>query len=447
MFNIHRRSAARLAAAGLATGLLAAGALAGAGSRGSRRRAPRRRAVRPPPSSGLQDDLSDNATVTTTSGDSDQRSPRACSRCPSTAAAACRRTASTCTTPPSGTPSTRRRPGAGPRCAGQHKATRARSVDPAALLPAGQRPRRARRQGGGSGRLTEQDAAAGTQVAIWRYSDDADVDAVDPRAEKLADYLEQSAADIAEPAGLADARPARRLRPARRAARTGDRAHQRDSVTVTPPADAAAAGSRIVDKDGKPVTSAADGSQLYFDVPGDGAARRHGRADRPGLHHRAGRPGLRLRQPRARRRSWPAPASPRSPRRPPPTWAEKGAIPALSAEKNCAKGGVDITAANKGDEAFIFALMGTEHTSRPASPGRCTVPLQEDQAYDFTITGPQGGFEQTLHRRPGLQDRATAAAWPTQTRRPQTLAEPEPATSAAAPARPRRDRRSAAPPR
>lgn len=54
------------------------------------------------------------------------------------------------------------------------------------------------RKAGASG-LTEQDAAAGTQVAIWRYSDGAKVDAVDPQAEKLADYLEKSARGTAEP--------------------------------------------------------------------------------------------------------------------------------------------------------------------------------------------------------------------------------------------------------
>ena len=72
-------------------------------------------------------------------------------------------------------------------------------LDPAELLPAGERPGGARRQGRAPGGLTEQDAAAGTQVAIWRYSDDADVDAVDPQAEKLADYLEKSAQNVAEP--------------------------------------------------------------------------------------------------------------------------------------------------------------------------------------------------------------------------------------------------------
>jgi LPXTG-motif cell wall-anchored protein len=59
--------------------------------------------------------------------------------------------------------------------------------------------------------------------------------------------------------------------------------------------------------------------------------------------------------------------------------------------KDCAKGGVDIAAANRGDEAFTFELMGTEYTIPAGESRTVTIPLQEDQAYDFTIKGP-GGF-------------------------------------------------------
>ncbi|MFE6484080.1 thioester domain-containing protein, partial [Streptomyces sp. NPDC057757] len=123
----------------------------------------------------------------------------------------------------------------------------------------------------GAAGLTEQDAAAGTQVAIWRYSDDADVDAVDPRAEKLADYLEKNARNLPEPAAsltldspAVSGHAGEKLGPVT--------VHtDADSVTVTPPADAATSGVRIVDADGKELTSATDGSRLYFDVPTDTA--------------------------------------------------------------------------------------------------------------------------------------------------------------------------------
>ncbi len=115
--------------------------------------------------------------------------------------------------------------------------------------------------------LTEQDAAAGTQVAIWRYSDDADVDAVDPQAEKLADYLQKHAQNIPEPAASLT------LEPAAVSGHPGEllgpvTVHtDADSVTVTPPVDATTSGVKIVDKDGTEIASATDGERVYFEVP------------------------------------------------------------------------------------------------------------------------------------------------------------------------------------
>lgn len=115
--------------------------------------------------------------------------------------------------------------------------------------------------------LTEQDAATGTQVAIWRYSDGADVTALDPEAEKLADYLQKNARNLAEPTASLT------LDPPAVSGRAGERlgpvtVHTNaDGVTVTPPSDATADGVKVVDAEGEAVTSAGDGSELYFEVP------------------------------------------------------------------------------------------------------------------------------------------------------------------------------------
>ena len=103
-------------------------------------------------------------------------------------------------------------------------------------------------------------------------------------------------------------------------------------------------------------------------------------------------------------------------------WAKEGAIPALSAEKNCAKGGVDITAANEGDEAFTFELMGIEHTIAAGESQTVTVPLQEDQAYDFTIKGANG-FEKRFTGMLDCETQGSASDVTTQ-----TVGEPSPAT-------------------
>ncbi|MEW2180239.1 Cys-Gln thioester bond-forming surface protein [Streptomyces sp. NPDC005406] len=239
----------------------------------------------------------------------------------------------------------------------------------------------------GTGPLSEQTAAAGTQVAIWRYSDDADVTASDKQAEKLADWLQKSATDTAEPkASLAldpvavSGRSGRRVGPVTVHTNAGQ-------VSVTPPADSAS-GVRITDKKGKAVTTAANGSQLYFDVPAgaaDGSASLTVQATTSVPVGRAFA-GATKSQTQILAGSSESTVSASATA----TWAGKGAIPAVTAKKDCAKGGVDVTTSNKGDEAFTYELAGAEHTVEPGRSETVTVPVAEDQAYDFTVNGPDG---------------------------------------------------------
>ncbi|MFF9581660.1 Cys-Gln thioester bond-forming surface protein [Streptomyces achromogenes] len=267
--------------------------------------------------------------------------------------------------------------------------------------------------------LTEQDAAAGTQVAIWRYSDGADVDALDPQAEKLADYLEKSARGTGEP------RASLTLDPPAVAGRPGDRlgpvtVHTNASaVTVSPPADTATGGVRITDKNGKAITSAKDGTPLYFDVPeeaaGDAAHPADSGAGTAELTVQASTtvPVGRAFASESRSQTQILAGSSESTVSATATagWAADGPIPAVSARENCAKGGVDITTVNKGVEPFTFQLMGATHTIPAGATRTVTVPLQEDQAYDFTITGPHG----FSHRFTGVLDCKTQGAVTTQT--------------------------------
>ncbi len=278
----------------------------------------------------------------------------------------------------------------------------------------------------GAAGLTEQDAAAGTQVAIWRYSDGADVDAVDPQAEKLADYLERSAHNLAEPeASLTLDPPAVSGHPGERLGPVTVHTNA-DSVTVIPPADAATSGVRVVDKDGKAVTSAVDGGQVFFDVPEDavdGSAALSVQASTSVPVGRAFASDSRS-QTQILAGSSESTVSATATA----NWAATGPVPALSAQKNCAKNGVDITAANKGDEAFTFQLMGFEHTIEAGESRTVTIPLQEDQPYDFTIVGPNG-FEQ---RFAGVLDCETQGSAGGDS--VQTLSEPSPALAGDAPA-------------
>lgn len=245
----------------------------------------------------------------------------------------------------------------------------------------------------GSGPLSERTAAAGTQVAIWRYSDKADVDALDPAAEKLADWLEGKAQNVAEPKASLSLEP--NAVSGKAGGRLGPVTVRTDAgqVAIAPPADAAASGIKVTDSKGKPLTSVVNGAQLYFDVPAgaaDGSATLTAQATTSVPVGRAFA-GATKSQTQILAGSSESTVSASATA----TWAKAGAIPALSAKKNCAKGGVDITAANKGDAPFSFELMGVKHTIPAGTSRTVTIPVAEDQAYDFTITGP-GGFKKNF---------------------------------------------------
>jgi TQXA domain-containing protein/LPXTG-motif cell wall-anchored protein len=256
----------------------------------------------------------------------------------------------------------------------------------------------------GSGALTEKTAAAGTQVAIWRFSDQAKVDAVDPAAEKLADYLEKSARNLAEPkASLILDPPAVSGKAGERLGPVTVRTNA-ESVTLTPGTEAAASGVNLVDKSGKTITSAANGGEVYFDVPSDAADGSVSLTAQAATKVPVGRAfssdSKSQTQILAGSSESTVSASAAA------NWAEKGAVPAVTAEKDCAEGGVDVTAANKGDEAFTFTLLNQKYTVEAGQSKTVTVPVNEDQSYKFSVQGPNG-FEKNFS---GVLDCKTAGS-------------------------------------
>ncbi|WP_077801618.1 Cys-Gln thioester bond-forming surface protein [Streptomyces sp. JHA26] len=275
------------------------------------------------------------------------------------------------------------------------------------------------KKAGVRGGLTEQDAAAGTQVAIWRYSDDTDVEAVDPQAERLADYLEKHARNLTEPAAsltldppAVSGHPGERLGPVT--------VHTNaDSATVVPPADATTDGVRFVDKDGRPVTSVTDGAQIFFDVPRDTAAGTAGLTVQASTTVPVGRAFAS--ESRSQTQILAGSSESTVSATASATWADQGAIPALSGAENCAEGGLDITAVNKGDVAFTFEVLDSEYIIAAGETRTVTIPLPEDRAYDFAVRGSDG-FEQ---RFTGVLDCRTQSSPAGQDTR--TLGEPAPA--------------------
>ncbi|MEU3067149.1 Cys-Gln thioester bond-forming surface protein [Streptomyces sp. NPDC006906] len=256
----------------------------------------------------------------------------------------------------------------------------------------------------GTGPLTERTAAAGTQVAIWRFSDDADVTASDKQAEKLADWLQRSARREKEPRTSLTLEPAAVSGPAGELLGPVTVHTAADQVSVSPPVDAAASGIQVTDKKGTPVTEASDGDRLFFSVPKDTADGTASLAVQATTSVPVGRAfaGTGRTQTQILAGSSESTVSARATA----TWAESGAAPAVTARKNCAKGGVDVTAVNRGDEPFTFELAGEEHTVAAGATGTVTVPVAEDQAYDVTVTGP-AGFSRTFT---GVLDCATSGS-------------------------------------
>ncbi|PHQ49994.1 peptidase [Streptomyces cinnamoneus] len=255
----------------------------------------------------------------------------------------------------------------------------------------------------GAGVLDANTAATGTQVAIWRYSDNVNVEAKNPAAEKLADYLYESAKDVEEPkASLTLTPPAVSGKPGQRIGPVTVHTNA-GSVAVAPSGDAVAKNVKVVDEAGKPVITTADGGRLFFDVPAgapDGSVSFKASAatkvpvGRAFIGDHTKTQTMILAGSSESTVFATATAN----------WASKGAIPALTAKKDCAKGGVEITAENKGDQPFVFELDGKTHTVQPGGSETTLVKVGEDQAYKITITGPNG-FSKTFS---GILDCKTA---------------------------------------
>ncbi|MFE5630647.1 Cys-Gln thioester bond-forming surface protein [Streptomyces sp. NPDC056542] len=245
----------------------------------------------------------------------------------------------------------------------------------------------------GAKNLTEKTAAAATQAAIWYFSDNADAVPVNKNAQALTTYLRDKAEDLEEPKASLS------LAPSSVAGKSGERLGPvsvdtnatKASVSLAP---GAPAGVKLVDKDGKVVTDVANGDKVWFDVPAgtaDGSAELTVKADttvpigRAFVSTKVKSQTLILAGTSTSTVQAKATA----------TWAKKGAIPAVTVEKNCAKGGLDVTASNEGDEDFTFEVKGQKVTIAGGQSKTVLVPLAEDEAYDFTITGPNG-FEKNF---------------------------------------------------
>ncbi|MFD0279324.1 Cys-Gln thioester bond-forming surface protein [Kitasatospora sp. NPDC127111] len=251
---------------------------------------------------------------------------------------------------------------------------------------------------GVKGDLTEQDAAAGTQAAIWNFSDGKNAVPTDPQAKQLRDYLVSDA----NKGIAAEPKPSLSLTPDSVSGKPGNKLGPFTVNSSASEVKLSVSGDakdkvKLVDKDGKPVTGltgpVAKDTQLFLDVPAgtpDGAATVTADADTvvpsgrvflskgytPAKHSQtmilAGSTKLSVTD--SAKAAWKQ---------------GKGALVDSVAQVECDANGVRVSVANNGDEAgTVTVTPGKTVTVQPGKVESLVVPVAEDAAYDIKVTGP-----------------------------------------------------------
>ncbi|WP_354642633.1 Cys-Gln thioester bond-forming surface protein [Kitasatospora camelliae] len=240
--------------------------------------------------------------------------------------------------------------------------------------------------------LDENEAAAGTQAAIWSFSDGADAKPVKEDAAALTKYLKDKVADVKQGE---EPKASLSLEPASVAGKSGEQLgpitvkSNSDSVNLALDEAGKKAGVVLTDKDGKPVTTAKNGDQFFAKTPAGAEAGSAkvtasteaelsvGRAfvgEKNGKHSQT----LILAGTKPVKTNAVGKVS----------WAPTGPIPAVTAKVDCVQNAVVVTATNKGDQEWKFELSGKTVTVKPGETQTIPVKVAEDAKYDFTITGP-----------------------------------------------------------
>ncbi|MER7753113.1 Cys-Gln thioester bond-forming surface protein [Kitasatospora sp. NPDC097643] len=248
--------------------------------------------------------------------------------------------------------------------------------------------------------LTDADAAAGTQAAIWKFSDDKNAVPQNDNAKKLRDYL---VSDVNKGVA-AEPKPSLTLTPDSASGKSGSKLgpfvlnSSANEVKLAVSGDAADK-AKLVDKDGKPVNGTLAGpiakdTQLFLDVPAgtpDGKASIAATADANVLSGRVfmsgvddnGRHSQTMILAGSTKVSVAAQAK--------ANWKQgKGALIDSSAKVECASGGVRVSVTNTGDEAGTATVGKQQVVVQPGKTESVVVKVAEKTAYDITVTGPNG---------------------------------------------------------
>ncbi|MFH9354483.1 Cys-Gln thioester bond-forming surface protein [Kitasatospora sp. NPDC017646] len=248
--------------------------------------------------------------------------------------------------------------------------------------------------------LSDEDAAAGTQAAIWKFSDNKTAVPRNDNAKKLRDYL---VSDVNKGVA-AEPKPSLTLTPDSVSGKSGSKLgpfvlnSSANEVKLAVSGDAADK-AKLVDKDGKPVNGALAGpiakdTQLFLDVPAgtpDGKATVSASADANVLSGRVfmsdldarGRHSQTMILAGSTKVSVAAAAN--------AAWKQgKGALIDSSAKVECANNGVRVSVTNSGDEAGTVTVGSQQLTVQPGKTETALVKVAEKAEYTVTVTGPNG---------------------------------------------------------
>ncbi|MCE7079267.1 thioester domain-containing protein [Streptomyces sp. ST2-7A] len=274
-------------------------------------------------------------------------------------------------------------------------------------------------------KLTPATAAAGTQAAIWRFSDPKHAASANPlngAAKKLTKYLYENAGDIAEPEISLELTPPEVAgKPGQKLGPIGVKTSA-GTVSIAPNTSA---GVTVTDASGAPVTEAVDGSELYFDVPADAADGTASFTASATLAAEVGRVFKGIDK-KTQTMILAGASEVSTSKTATANWASDGPAPTFSHQIDCVAGGVNLTVGNDGDQPFEFDFQGETHTIPAGGTKDIFVPVENKQEYHISITDEAGESLADFH---GVLDcEVSPPAEPEENEEGQETEEPAPGT-------------------
>jgi TQXA domain-containing protein/LPXTG-motif cell wall-anchored protein len=243
----------------------------------------------------------------------------------------------------------------------------------------------------GATELTEEEAAAGTQAAIWHLSDGVTATPEDENAKILTTWLLDEALELAEPE-----QPSLELEPNQVGGIAGEQVGpvtvntSADSVVVTVGAEAAAQGVTLIDGDGQLIgesTPVTNGTELFFDVPADaedGEATFTASVTTTVPLGRAFTSLLKDTQTMILAGSTDSSVTASATGK----WAAEDTdepLPTVTAKEDCVVGGVAVTVENKGTQDYVFELADQTKTIAPLGEDTIVVAVDNKQPYEIAV--------------------------------------------------------------